>query len=163
MWFHQNSENCRRCCRDGVVPFSLKQQKRYPRKLWTVENFGWGALPPRPAELCPPRTPPPLKRSFVTFDRGGQTGPPRSNDFFSAPLTTRAPPTTVRRPSDDRPPAPRNHVTPCSCYPQYRELSLIGRGQGCLLGEPGGSRSCTTGACQRQAVLTRLGRAQVEK
>ena len=23
-----------------------------------------------------------LKRSFVTFDRGGQTGPPRSNDFF---------------------------------------------------------------------------------
>ena len=28
----------------------------------------------------PPR--PPLKRSFVTFDRGGQTGPPRSNDFF---------------------------------------------------------------------------------
>ena len=25
---------------------------------------------------------PPLKRSFVTFDRGGQTGPPRSNDFF---------------------------------------------------------------------------------
>ena len=24
----------------------------------------------------------PLKRSFVTFDRGGQTGPPRSNDFF---------------------------------------------------------------------------------
>ena len=25
---------------------------------------------------------PPLKRSFATFDRGGQTGPPRSNDFF---------------------------------------------------------------------------------
>ena len=39
---------------------------------------------------CPPD--PPLKRSFVTFDRGGQTGPPRSNYFFSAPLTTRAPP-----------------------------------------------------------------------
>ena len=76
--------------------------------------FGWGGK-------APPD--PPLKRSFVTFDRGGQTGPPRSNDFFSAPLTTRAPPTTVRRPSDDRPPAPRNHVTPCSCYPQYRELS----------------------------------------
>ena len=34
--------------------------------------FGWGAKPPQ--------TPP--KRSFVTFDRGGQTGPPRSNDFF---------------------------------------------------------------------------------
>ena len=35
--------------------------------------FGWGGkVPPDP----------PLKRSFVTFDRGGQTGPPRSNDFF---------------------------------------------------------------------------------
>ena len=42
---------------------------------------------------CPPDTPvfgwggkaspdPPLNRSFVTFDQGGQTGPPRSNDFF---------------------------------------------------------------------------------
>ena len=47
--------------------------------------FGWGGK-------APPD--PPLKRSFVTFDRGGQTGPPRSNAFFSAPLTTRAPPTT---------------------------------------------------------------------
>ena len=48
--------------------------------------FGWGGkAPPDPS----------LKRSFVTFDRGGQTGPPRSNDFFSAPLTTRAPPTTA--------------------------------------------------------------------
>ena len=64
---------------------------------------------------CPPPTPPiwagggfaqtpPLKRSFVTFDRGGQTGPPRSNAFFSAPLTIRAPLMTqalltiVRRP-----------------------------------------------------------------
>ena len=35
--------------------------------------FGWGGK-------APPD--PPLKRSFVTFDRGGQTGPPRSNDFF---------------------------------------------------------------------------------
>ena len=41
----------------------------------------------RHSRMCPP-----LKRSFVTFDRGGQTGPPRSNDFFSAPLTTRVPP-----------------------------------------------------------------------
>ena len=38
----------------------------------------------------------PLKRSFVTFDRGGQTGPPRSNDFFfGAADDTRA--------ADDRP------------------------------------------------------------
>ena len=35
--------------------------------------FGWGdKAPPDPL----------LKRSFVTFDRGGQTGPLRSNDFF---------------------------------------------------------------------------------
>ena len=31
--------------------------------------------------------------------------------FFSAPLTTRVPPTTVRRPSDDRPPAVRQPST----------------------------------------------------
>ncbi|MEC8197922.1 MAG: hypothetical protein VX228_16985, partial [Pseudomonadota bacterium] len=31
--------------------------------------------------------------------------------FFSALLTTRAPPTTVRRPSDDRPPAVRQPST----------------------------------------------------
>ena len=48
-------------------------------------GFGWGALPPRPPEFwlggqSPPRPPP--KRLFVTFDRGGQTGPPRSNEFF---------------------------------------------------------------------------------
>ena len=59
--------------------------------------FGRWALSPRPvwrgrgtkrySRMCPP-----LKRPFVTFDRGGQTGPPRSNVFFSAPLTTRAPP-----------------------------------------------------------------------
>ena len=52
------------------------------RKFYRV-FFGWGGK-------APPD--PPLKRSFATFDRGGQTGPPRSNDFFSAPLTTRAPP-----------------------------------------------------------------------
>ena len=60
----------------------------------------------RYSRMCPS-----LQRSFVTFDRGGQTGPPRSNDFFSAPLTTHAPPTTVRRPSDDRPPAIRQPST----------------------------------------------------
>ena len=48
-----------------------------------------GAKPPHP------------KRSSAAFDRGGQTRPPRSNAFFSAPLTTRAQPTTVRRPSND--------------------------------------------------------------
>ena len=82
---------------------------------WTVENFGWGALPPRPPgfwlEAKPPQTPRSLKRLFVTFDRGGQTGPPRSNDCFFRPLTTRTPPTTIRRPSDDRPPAVRQPST----------------------------------------------------
>ena len=58
----------------------------------------------RYSRMCPP-----LKRSFATFDRGGQTGPPRSNAFFSAPLTTCAPPTTVR--PDVRPNA-RPNVRP---------------------------------------------------
>ena len=50
--------------------------------------LGWGGKPPP--------GPPPLKRSFFTFDRGGQTGPPRSNDFFfGAADDTRA--------ADDRP------------------------------------------------------------
>ena len=67
-------------------------------------GFGWGGK-------APPDPPP--KRSFVTFDRGGQTGPPRSNAFFSAPLTTRALPTTVRPDvwPDVRPNArPRPHL-----------------------------------------------------
>ena len=70
--------------------------------------FGWGALPPQTPQFLaggakPPQTPP-LKRSFVTFDRGGQTGPPRSNDFFfGAADDTRA--------SDDRPPAVRRPST----------------------------------------------------
>ena len=47
----------------------------------------------------------PLKRSFVTFDRGGQMGPPRSNDFFfgtadDTGVADDRP--TVRQPSDDR-------------------------------------------------------------
>ena len=52
--------------------------------------FGWGAkAPPDPS----------LKRSFVTFDRGGQTGPPRSNDFFfGAADDTRAARTSGRTP-----------------------------------------------------------------
>ncbi len=45
----------------------------------------------------PPQTP--SEQSSSAFDRGGQTGPPRSNAFFSAPLTTRAPPTTSVRTS----------------------------------------------------------------
>ena len=40
-------------------------------------NFGPGFLA---GEAKPPQTPP--KRSFVTFDQGSQTGPPRSTDLF---------------------------------------------------------------------------------
>ena len=79
------------------------------RKIF--EKFGWGALPPRPPGFwlgggkAPPD--PPLKRSFATFDRGGQTGPPRSNDFFfGAADDTRAADDrlpAVRRPSTGRP------------------------------------------------------------
>ena len=48
--------------------------------------FGFGFAPPDP----------PPKRSFATFDQGGQTGPPRANDFsFGAADDTRA--------ADDRP------------------------------------------------------------
>ena len=62
-------------------------------------RFGWGALPPRPPGFwlggqSPPRPPP--ERPSLAFDRGGQTGPPRSNNFFfGAADDTRA--------ADDRP------------------------------------------------------------
>ena len=48
----------------------------------------------------PPQAPTP-KRSFVTFDRGGQTGPPRSNDFFFGAADDTAPPgRPARRPAE---------------------------------------------------------------
>ena len=79
---------------------------RFFEKLWLG-----GAAPQTPrilagGEQSTPR-PPPLKRSFVTFDRGGQTGPPRSNDFFvgAADDTGAADDLSpaVRRPSTGRP------------------------------------------------------------
>ena len=67
---------------------------RFFEKFWLG-----GAAPQTPRFLAGGgKTPPesPLKRSFVTFDQGGQTGPPRSNDFFSGSADdTRA--------ADDRP------------------------------------------------------------
>ena len=39
----------------------------------------------RHSRMCPPP-----KRSSAAFDRGGQTGPPRSNAFLSVPLMTRS-------------------------------------------------------------------------
>ena len=59
----------------------------------------------------PPQTPP-LKRSFVTFDRGGQTGPPRSNYFFRRRCDCH---TCMCRPNvqpDDRPPGVRPDERP---------------------------------------------------
>ena len=62
---------------------------------------------------------PPPKRSSAAFDRGGQTGPPRSNAFFSAPLTTQAPPTTVR-------PDARRHARPdVAPDPNQKPISQI--------------------------------------
>ena len=68
-----------------------------------IFGFGWGGK-------APPD--PPLKRSFVTFDLGGQTGPPLSNDFFfgtaddtrAARTSGRTPGQTPgRSPADDNP------------------------------------------------------------
>ena len=52
------------------------------KKFQFFFGFGWGALPRFLAGRAKLLQTHPLKRSFVTFDRGGQTGPPRSNDFF---------------------------------------------------------------------------------
>ena len=56
-------------------------------------------------------SPPPPKRCSLAFDRGSQTGPLRSNAFFFGAVDDTGAaddyPTTVRRASDDRPPAAR--------------------------------------------------------
>ena len=81
------------------------------RTVTPCQNFsvlaGGAARPPEfwLGGQSPPRLLP--KRSFVTFDRGGQTGPPRSNDFFfGAADDTRAARTSgrtsSRTPADDR-------------------------------------------------------------
>ena len=80
---------------NGSVPFVCVNcfcEKGPPR-----QNIFWlGATPQFLAGGAKPPPDPRLKRSFVTFDRGGQTGPPRSNDFFfGAADDTRA--------ADDRP------------------------------------------------------------
>ena len=88
----------------------------FPKYFWLG-----GAAPQIPQFLAggakPPQTPP--KRSFATFDRGGQTGPPRSNVcFFGAvddPQNDRRMPPHGRRTSCDvRPPPPM--VKMCTDY-----------------------------------------------
>ena len=77
--------------------------------------FGWGGK-------APPD--PPLKRSFVTFDRGGQTGPPRSNDsFFGTADDTRAARTSGR--TFGRTPAGRPLTTRPNKSIQTRRYCLV--------------------------------------
>ena len=76
------------------------------------QKFWLGGTAPRPPNFWLGGQSPldaPLKRSFVTFDRGSQTGPPRSNDFFfwRRWRHTRRPDVTSgrtsgRMPADDR-------------------------------------------------------------
>ena len=63
---------------------------------------GWSQSPPRPH---------PLNGRSSHLIEAAKRGRLDQMIFFSAPLTTRAPPTTVRRPSDDRPPAVRQPST----------------------------------------------------
>ena len=65
-------------------------------------NFGWGGK-------APPD--PPLNGRSSHLIEAAKRGRLDQMIFFSAPLTTHAPPTTVRRPSDDRPPAVRQPST----------------------------------------------------
>ena len=67
---------------------------------WTFENFGWGALPPRPPRFLAggakrPQTPPVNGRSSHLIE-AAKRGCLEQMIFFSAPLTTRAPLTTVQ-------------------------------------------------------------------
>ena len=71
-------------CTWVCVPVKIKNEiLTFIYRFFEIFWLG-GAAPQTPQFLAggakPPQTP--LKRSFVTFDRGGQTGPPRSNDFF---------------------------------------------------------------------------------
>ena len=86
----------------------------------------WGAAPPAKTENFSKKRKK-KKKFFFSILAGGRCPPLNGRSshlieaakrgrldqmiFFSAPLTTRAPPTTVRRPSDDRPPAVRQPST----------------------------------------------------
>ena len=77
--------------------------------------FWLGGAAPRPPQFLaggakPPQIPPLNDRSSHLIE-AAKRGRLDQMIFFSAPLTTRAPPTTVRRPSDDRPPAVRQPST----------------------------------------------------
>ena len=74
--------------------------QKFWKKIHFTSNFGWGALPPRLpvfwlGEQSPPR-PPPLNVRSSHLIEAAKRGRLDQMIFFSAPLTTRAPPTTVR-------------------------------------------------------------------
>ena len=84
-------------------------EKRYPRgeknfkSCSNIFRFWLGGADPQTPRFWAGRakTPqtPPLERLFVTFDPGGQTGPPRSNYFlFGAADDTRASRTSGQTP-----------------------------------------------------------------
>ena len=83
---------------------------RFFEKFWLG-----GAAPQTPRFLAggakPPQTPPPLYGCLSHLIEAAKRGRLDQMIFFSAPLTTRAPPTTVRRPSHDRPLAVRQPST----------------------------------------------------
>ena len=73
-----------------------------------------GAAPQRPPVFLGGGKAPPdplLKRSCLAFDRGGQTGPPRSNAFFFGAVDDTGA-------ADDRPPAVRQPSTGAADDPQ---------------------------------------------
>ena len=79
-----------------------------------TSNFGWGALPPRPPDFWLGGFAPrdlPLNGRPQHLIEAAKRGRLDQMIFFSAPLSTRAPPTTVQRASDDRPPAVRQPST----------------------------------------------------
>ena len=55
---------------------------KMPRAVLGTTSPCWGRGGVYLAGKAPPAPPP--KRSFVTFDPGGQTGPPRSHSFLCA-------------------------------------------------------------------------------
>ena len=84
-WIHGSKIFCWSCCWCRcfcccMSEFFLFMLSFNPGNFVFSKNFGWGQRV-FAGGAKPPQTPPP-KRSSAAFDRGGQTGPPRSNAFF---------------------------------------------------------------------------------
>ena len=99
-----------------MVILAMVDWKRHlTRKLlifFKYFRFWLGGAGPQPSRfLAGGAKPPPLNGRSSHLIEAAKRGRLDQMIFFSAPLTTRAPPTTVRRPSDDRPPAVRQPST----------------------------------------------------